>query len=572
MAGQLYGTDIDGVSIADWLAAYTVPILNPIGYVEIWTSINAGYTSQTLLGTFSYVSGTVKIDRSNIIRRTATDIVILNDLDNDPGGNLLPIAGTDDGWFSPYGNEMRIYKGTNVPTSGTAASWLGSGPPAVPFTVVTGGSDNGVFIVPDLRPDYVFTVAPGTYTTIADLMTALNAAIGNITGNPFSDYGVFTYGFTSGCEWNTPGVEGNQFIEDTSSNSGIIQAWIGEGLLGPYSFTLTGGTDSVVATYAQLGVFLIDEVDINRDANGMIFSGTMSDRMEWLSRLSFQQAFTGGIVPGETVTDAIVEIITNAGTSWGYTMEPFPGLGAISDAELIDSPSPPAQYAIGDDPSKLATDLAAAYGCVLYFDCTGTIQLDLVPDPSSIVPCVEYLSNTSTSPYTISRAISNQQVPNVICVESSGTKANPPVTVWWWDSYPGSPTFYADAPAHWEDPQYTLPANAGTYSVLLQKFTTNIQQGAPDAAQAMALAIGLTSIGSLEKSTFTLRDQPAHDIDDVITVYNPIAGIPADTGMSQGPNSSADGFNYILDQVTIDLTAGGQGTQAVGRLVWAPPS
>jgi hypothetical protein len=144
--------------------------------------------------------------------------------------------------------------------------------------------------------------------------------------------------------------------------------------------------------------------------------------------------------------------------------------------------------------------------------------------------------------------------------------------VWWWDSYPGSPTFYADAPAHWEDPQYTLPANAGTYSVLLQKFTTNIQQGAPDAAQAMALAIGLTSIGSLEKSTFTLRDQPAHDIDDVITVYNPIAGIPADTGMSQGPNSSADGFNYILDQVTIDLTAGGQGTQAVGRLVWAPPS
>ena len=42
----------------------------------------------------------------------------------------------------------------------------------------------------------------------------------------------------------------------------------------------------------------------------------------------------------------------------------------------------------------------------------------------------------------------------------------------------------------------------------------------------MALAIGLTSIGSLEKSTFTLRDQPAHDIDDVITCLRVRAGIP----------------------------------------------
>ena len=42
--------------------------------------------------------------------------------------------------------------------------------------------------------------------------------------------------------------------------------------------------------------------------------------------------------------------------------------------------------------------------------------------------------------------------------------------------------------------------------------------------------------------------------------------------MSQGDNSSVDGFNYILDQVVIDLAADGQGVQGVGRLVWAPPT
>ena len=565
MAGQLYGTDIDGVAIADWLAAYTVPILNPVGYVEIWTSINAGYTSQTLLGTFSYVSGTVKIDRSNIIRRTATDITILNDAANDPGSDLLPIAGTDDGWFSPYGNEMRIFKGTSFLAGGARASWLGTHAPAVPITITSGVND--AFQVTGALVTDVFTIAPGTYTTANAFKDALNAAIGTTSGYPFSIYAFFTFGFTSACEWVVNGSTENGTV--IANHVGTpITAWINDG--SSTDFTLAGGADGTpTIAYAQLGVFLIDEVDINRDSSGMVFKGTMSDRMEWLSRLSFAFAFTGGLGAGEDVTGAIVEIITNAGSSWGYLTAPFPGIGGLVD---ITASAPKAHYAIGDDPAKLATDMAAAYGCALYFDCTGTIQMEIVPDPSTITSCVEYLANTSTSPYQISRAISNQQVPNVICVESSGTKANPPVTVWWWDSYPGSPTFYAAAPADWTVPQTTLPPNTGTYSVLLQKFTTNIQQGDPTAAQAMALAIGLTSIGSLEKSTFTLRDQPAHDIDDVITIFNPIAGIPADAGLNQGPNASADGFNYVLDQVTIDLTAGGQGTQAVGRLVWAPPS
>ncbi len=565
MAGQLYGTDIDGTSITDWLAAYTVPLLRPSGYVEIWTSINDGYEDQTLLGTFKYVSGTVKIDRSNIIRRTATDIVILNDIDNDPGNNLLPIAGTDDGWFSPYGNEMRIYKGFYA-TAGTSA--LVNAPSAVsyPVTIVTGVNDQFVYTstvntggVPD-----TFAIPAGTYLTDGDLQVAiLNAIDGSL---------VYFYTYTGGVgDSLAGGISISSLIGSAYNGDAITEGNGAAALMGFSSLPAiyAGGTDAS-GGYAQLGVFLIDEVDINRDSNGMIFSGTMSDRMEWLSRLSFQYAWSDGLVT-ENITEGIFEIILNAATSWTYPSAPFP---VSPDIVTIEAQMPVTHYNIGDDPAKLATDLAAAYGCVLYFDCTGTLCLDVVPDPSSIAPCVEYLANTSTSPYSISRAVSNQNVPNVICVTSGGTKAAPSVTVWWWDSYPGSPTFYADAPADWTTPQTILPPidPSATYSVLLQKFSTTIQQGNADGAQAMALAIGLTSIGSLEKSTFGLRDQPAHDIDDVITIFNPIAGIPADTDMAQGPESSADGFNYILDQVTIDLTAGGNGTQAVGRLVWAPPT
>ena len=224
---------------------------------------------------------------------------------------------------------------------------------------------------------------------------------------------------------------------------------------------------------------------------------------------------------------------------------------------VIGATAPVSHYSIGDDPAKLATDLATAYGCALYFDCRGALNLEIVPDPITITPCVSYIEGTSTSSISISRAINNKSVPNVICVESGGTKAAPGSTVWWWDSYPDSPAYYAAAPGDWTMPQTILPANAGQYPVLIQKFTTTIQQGNATAAQAMALAIGLTSIGSLEITTFTLRDQPAHDVNDVITVQRVIAGIPADS-------------NYVIDQVTIDLAADGQGVQCSGRLVFPP--
>lgn len=574
MAGQLYNSDIDDLPLADWLAAYQQDVLPVSGYVEIWSSINSGYAASELLGTYRYVSGQVKIDRANIMRRTVTDLTLLNDPDNDPSNLLLPVAGTDGGQFSPYGNEVKIFKGIIGENDGLEAE-IPSGDVAVtlPLTIVEGVNDQFVYtstINTGGAPD-IFTMTPGTCVTMADVVGQIDNAMdsSSVTFDTYADAFDAGGGFIG---MQVP-INGAGYNGDTITE--------GNGGAAAFGFTadpdtFAGGTDDSSPTaYAQLGVFLIQEVDIVNDENGLVFKGTMNDRMAWLQRLAFTYAWSGGDDGFSDVTNLIGQIIQNAVTPvWG-AFAPFPvgGEGGFP-GEFVDiaTLAPLQHFAIGDDPAKLATDLAANYGCALYFDAFGVINLEIVADPATVAPCVEYLEGTSTSATTITRALNNQNVPNIICIKSGGTSAAPAVTVWWWDSYPGSPGFYADAPGDWAEPQYTLPPRdpTSTYSALIETFTTNVQQGDPNAAQAMALACGLTSIGSLEMSTFTLRDQPAHDVDDVITSLRDIAGIPTDPDLVQGDNSSLDGFNYILDTVTIDLSVIGDGVNAVGRLVWAP--
>lgn len=396
-----------------WLPTYEENVLQVAGYAEIWTPFdNVTGTGTLLLGDILYVSGSVTIDRNNVFRRTASKVTLL--LDN--AGLLLPVANAGSGYFSPYGNELRLYKGC---------------------------------------------IEPGPTTE-----------------------------------------------------------------------------------YAQLGVYLIGEVVVNDDGTGVTLVGTVSDRGQWISRRGFAgPGSVSGAVYG-VVGDCIVSILggadigdaafTYAGSAWSGGSSPCPYIpGNIT-------------FTVGDDPWQICCDLAATAGLELYFDYEGNLVLDYVPDPNSITPCVSYLEGTSTAPVSIARDLSNVSVPNCICVMSQGSSTTAPVMVWWWDSNSSSETYYAPGPAGGFDPstpQYTLPGQVGTYPRMIQEFNSSVigPTFQAEQAQAVAIAIGLTSIGSLEAATFTIRDQPAHDVDDVITFQRVIAGIPSST-------------NYIVDQVQVDLT------------------
>ena len=557
--GQLYPLPYGAMSPA-WLPTYEATVLQVVGYAEIWSPLDPnGLIPQTLLlGGILYVSGSVTIDRNNIIRRTATNITLLLD----GAGLLLPIAGTTDGYYSPEGNELRLYKGCVEPGTGTPAvaasvSWAAA--ESFPFVVTPGFNDGFEFVTGG--PTEIFTVAGGSYADWAALVAAFNAATGSVSGEPFSTYCLVTYDGTNVIV--TEQVAGS-FANGYYLTNGAGGRIFLEYMEAPDPSTLAGGSDAIAPTptteYAQLGVFLIEEVDVKDDGGGVTMVGTMNDRGEWISRRKFALPYTtnGISVVGDIINNILfygagisyASALTETGSAWSLGSSPCPYV------------PPVATYNIGDDPWQAACDMAAAAGLQLYFDYQGDLVLEYIPDPNSISPCVAYLEGTSTAPVTLARAVSNKAVPNVICVMSQGSSVTAPVQVWWWDSNPSSPTYYAAAPGGgWlpTNPQYTLPIRdvAATYPELIQQFDSTLigPTFQADQAQAVAIAIGLTAIGSLESATFTIRDQPAHDVDDVITFQRVIAGRPDDT-------------DYIVDQVQVDLTPT-TAEQLTTRLIYA---
>jgi hypothetical protein len=536
--GQLSPTNLMS---ANWLPTYEQGVLPVVGYAEIWTALDPfGLVAQTLLlGNIQYVGGSVTIDRNNVIRRTAVNVTLLIDA----AGHLLPTANTTSGYLSPYGNELRLFKGcvttgggSGVPATATSTVT----PPVLPLTVTLGVNDTFTFNPGYSTATTVFYVAPGVYTTVADVASAMDLAI-DAYGN-YIPQAIFDVGSLIRVESTN-----NELDNGSSYTSGPTDFLASAGF---NSLTvLSGGINPTLTNeYAKLGKYLIEEVDVRDDGGGVTMVGILKDRGEWVSRRKFSIPYTTNGT--STVGDIINNILFyGAGLNYSGGLD-WTEVGSAWSGGSLPCPYIPARatYNVGDDPWVAATDMAAHAGLQLYWDYDGNLTLEYTPDPKSIGACVAYLEYNTTAPVTISRAISNQAVPNVICVMSSGSSVTAPVQVWWWDSNSSSPTYYAPPPIGGflpTNPQYALPIQSvlATYPFLIQIFQSTLIgatiQG--QVAQAVAIAIGLTSIGSLEKTTFTIRDQPAHDVDDVIYFARVIAGIPYETA-------------YIVDQVQIDLS------------------
>ena len=177
-----------------------------------------------------------------------------------------------------------------------------------------------------------------------------------------------------------------------------------------------------------------------------------------------------------------------------------------------------------------------------------------IPDPAAGVSCITYTEGTSSAPTVIKRIVSNADIPNVICVTSQGSGVATPVQVFWWESDPSSPAYYAAAPSGdfaspvlslvSPDPASIYPSNMKVISTTVIGPTNQAQQ-----AQDMANAAGALAVGSLENTSLTIRFNAAQDVDDIVTVGRVVAGVPTST-------------NYVVDHAQIDLgvTTGDQVT------------
>jgi hypothetical protein len=298
---------------------------------------------------------------------------------------------------------------------------------------------------------------------------------------------------------------------------------------------------------ATLGRFLMEDVEVYKTSStGVYIELNGRDRGGTISRDKFTSPYaTDGVstlpVQLQTLINSQVPFLT-------YNITPTTFVPAAMN------------WNINDDPWSAALAVAAAGG------------YELFPDPSGIIVARPTLNTLTTSPSasyagagiggadsiltSVQRSLVTSTVPNIIVVQSQGSGVTTPLTSYWWDSNPDSPTFYsATVPVPGsnmtalpsKDPGSTYPTTSNT--ITTQAATTQLQ------SDSIAQSAGYGVLGTIESIDFKIRDNPAHDVDDVVQLQ--------DDDVIISPTL------YCLDTITIQLDAS-QELEAKGRLVPTP--
>lgn len=291
---------------------------------------------------------------------------------------------------------------------------------------------------------------------------------------------------------------------------------------------------------ATLGRLLMEDVEIYRSGStGLYITLNGRDRGGTIGRAKFTVPYaTDGVstldVQLRTLINAVVPNLT-------YAITPSAFVPAAMN------------FNIGDDPWTSALTLAASGGYELFPDPQGIITARPVLDPRTL-PIVAIYDTTDTTHSivtSIQRSLVTTAVPNVIIATSQGSGVATPLISYWWDSDSASPSFYNSTVPVPGSNMTSLPSNQGTYPTTVATIT-----GAAATTQlqndTIAAAAGLSTKGTFETIDLKIRDNPAHDVEDVITANDPAALITPK--------------NYCLDTVTIPLDFAAE-LEMKGRLV-----
>lgn len=298
------------------------------------------------------------------------------------------------------------------------------------------------------------------------------------------------------------------------------------------------GTQEVV----PLGRFLMEDVEIYDDGSGsggIYVTLNGSDRSQTISRAKFTQPYT---TDGISTLDIQIQAMISsqvAGLTFNFTTGggPFPTPAPVS-------------FNADSDPWASALQIAADSGYEMFFDELGVCVMQPPRNPLYGSIAAVYAPGPSNIVTTIDRSENNQGVPNLVIVTSQGSNVPTPLRSVWWDDNPNSPTFYnllappllAGAP---------IPAPAGLYPTTTASNTgsTATTQTANDQA-AQALFLG--TAGAFETITFKIRDNPAHEVGDVVSILD----------SSIGPTANS----YLIDSMVIQCTSTPE-MELKGRLV-----
>lgn len=407
-----------------WMAGYQASTLTINARAELWTPPTASNPPGSLIATGNVLKGSVTIDATNAIRRSAQNIEMLvapnpsglGELGTDPFQNPnLSVPGFSSGALFPNGTEMVLYKGINYP-----------------------------------------------------------AAMG-------------------------------------------------------------GGTEEVC-----LGRFLMEDVEVHHeDQAGIYVDVSGRDRGGTISRDKF-------VAPYSTDGKSTLPFVLFALLSTR-----FPGATYnITPSNLVPAK---ATFTIGSDPWAAALQVAASIGYELFPDAQGVFVARPALNPIQTPVSATY----STGPGGIMtkniRSLVNTNAPNVIVVESQGSGVTTPLVSYWWDSNVGSATYYNSTPPVPGSNMHSLPTRdpSATYPPTVSNTSTQLAT-TQLACDNIALGKGYGVIGLIDSCDVKIRDNPAHEPDDVV--------------IFQDDDLWPTGTSYVLDTVIIQLDHS-QEMEMKGRLV-----
>ena len=284
-----------------------------------------------------------------------------------------------------------------------------------------------------------------------------------------------------------------------------------------------------------LGRFLIETPKVTRAVNGagsLVIDLSGTDRSGTVARSLFTQPYaTDGVSTVDVAIMAILNMQVPQLTAFDFAASP-----------LVP---PVASYAVGDNAWTACQALAALDSKELFFDpsVNAVCILRDIPDATVAPIAAVYNADLSSIITQNTRGLSNIDVPNVILAQSQGSGVAIPLQAMWFDNNPLSPTYYGPAGP-------PVPP-VGTYPTTVVVITVSGITDLP-ALQAMANTAGAAQQGRFETCDTCIRDDPARDASDVVTINDPVLNMEA---------------NFVLDSLVVQM---GYSTamEIVGRRVY----
>jgi hypothetical protein len=239
--------------------------------------------------------------------------------------------------------------------------------------------------------------------------------------------------------------------------------------------------------YIPLGVFVMTDVKIQDDIDGVSISITGEDRSIFVSRNKWTQPYQ--MVSG-TLESSLTTLLQNR---WIDVVTDFPTTNVSINQVIFGADN-------SADPWKDCVNLCALVGYDLYFDVNGVAVLKQFPSLDASVVVATYKEGENTIITSLDRSISTKETYNGVIYTVEGSQVTTPIRVEVWDEDTTSPTY-----------RYGVFGQAPTF------VTSNLVASTSEAIKAATLLLN-TYIGAQEEISWNAIVDPSLDVNDVVYI------------------------------------------------------